>query len=132
MGDKPPAFLDSNSWIGAIELSYFLDEKYGVGSKIMTVASGLDLPQKARELAKHFDEIGTPVMMGGGQLAYTLLGVEWCEKTGECAFLILDPHYTGGEDVSAIVPRWCGWKKAQDVFVSQFYNLLMPQPPRGV
>lgn len=37
-------------------------------------------------------------MMGGGVLAYTLLGVDWNERTGECAFLILDPHYTGADD----------------------------------
>lgn len=40
---------------------------------------------------------GTPVMIGGGVLAYTLLGVAFNDSTGDCAFLILDPHYTGGE-----------------------------------
>lgn len=35
-------------------------------------------------------------MIGGGVLAYTLLGVAWDEATGQVAFLILDPHYTGG------------------------------------
>ena len=30
-------------------------------------------------------------------MAYTLLGVAFNEQTGDCAFLILDPHYTGGE-----------------------------------
>jgi len=37
-------------------------------------------------------------MIGGGVLAYTLLGVYFNENTGDCAFLILDPHYTGGRD----------------------------------
>ena len=94
--DKPKAFLGSTEWIGAVELAYVLDERYGVSCKILTVPSGYDLPSRARELARHFDETGTPVMMGGGKLAYTLLGVQWDEKTGECAFLILDPHHTGG------------------------------------
>jgi hypothetical protein len=49
---------------------------------------------KGRELAHHFDTVGTPVMMGGGKLAYTLLGVDYNERTGDCAFLILDPHFT--------------------------------------
>jgi hypothetical protein len=35
-------------------------------------------------------------MIGGGVLAYTLLGVAFNEDTGAAAFLILDPHYTGG------------------------------------
>ena len=132
IGDKPKEFLGSAEWIGAVELAYVLDERYGVSCKILTVPSGYDLPSRARELARHFDETGTPVMMGGGKLAYTLLGVQWDEKTGECAFLILDPHYTGGEDLKAIVPRWCGWKKCEDVFARDFYNLLMPIPPKGV
>ena len=133
IGDKPASFVGSKQWIGAIELSYVLDELFGVSCKILTVQNGReDLPGKARELAAHFDDVGTPVMMGGGQLAYTLLGVEYDERSGECAFLILDPHYTGGEDVGKIVPRWCGWKKAEEVFAKEFYNLLMPQPPRGV
>ena len=133
IGDKPASFVGSKQWIGAIELSYVLDELFGVSCKILTVQNGReDLPGKARELAAHFDDVGTPVMMGGGQLAYTLLGVEYDERSGECAFLILDPHYTGGEDVGKIVPRWCGWKKAEEVFAKEFYNLLMPQSPRGV
>ena len=132
IGDKPASFVGSKQWIGAIELSYVLDELLGMTCKIMTVQSGHDLPSRGRELARHFDDVGTPIMMGGGQLAYTLLGVDYNELTGECAFLILDPHYTGGEDVKSIVPRWCGWKKCEDVFVKEFYNLLMPQPPTGV
>ena len=96
------------------------------------MSDGLDLPSRGRELARHFDAVGTPIMMGGGQLAYTLLGVDYNERTGDCAFLILDPHYVGGENAAAIIPRWCGWKKCEDVFARAFYNLLMPQRPAGV
>ena len=63
---------------------------------MVTVNQGVDIPSKARELAQHFVSQGTPVMIGGGVLAYTLLGVAFNEDTGEAAFLILDPHYTGG------------------------------------
>jgi hypothetical protein len=41
-------------------------------------------------------------MIGGGVLAYTLLGIEFEERSGRCAFLILDPHYTGGEDLKKV------------------------------
>lgn len=56
---------------------------------------------------------GTPVMIGGGVLAYTLLGVQFDESTGDCAFLILDPHYTGGACActsawSACTSAWSG------------------------
>jgi Peptidase family C78 len=39
---------------------------------------------------------------GGGVLAHTILGVDWNEDTGDVKFLILDPHYTGGEDLKVI------------------------------
>ena len=41
-------------------------------------------------------------MMGGGVLAYTLLGIEFNAKTGEASFLILDPHFTGADDLQRI------------------------------
>eukprot|EP00958_Prasinococcus_capsulatus_P018729 scaffold2215_cov353-Prasinococcus_capsulatus_cf.AAC.9 len=57
------------------------------------------MPTKARELEQHFATQGTPVMVGGGVLAYTMLGLDYNRKTGDCSFLILDPHYTGAEDL---------------------------------
>lgn len=40
--------------------------------------------------------------LGGGVLAHTILGVDWNEATGDTKFLILDPHYTGGENLKII------------------------------
>ncbi|EFJ10509.1 hypothetical protein SELMODRAFT_427075 [Selaginella moellendorffii] len=57
IGDKDPSFVGSKEWIGAIELSFVL----GVTSKILSVRSGADLPEKSRELAAHFDTQGTSV-----------------------------------------------------------------------
>lgn len=64
--------------------------------------SGSEIKSRARELARHFDTEGTPVMIGGGALAYTLLGVAFHEGTGEARFLILDPHYTGPDELDTI------------------------------
>ena len=49
----------------------------------------------------------TPVFfgIGGGVLAHTIIGVDFSELTGDVKFLILDPHYTGGEDVKTIVNK---------------------------
>ena len=33
--------------------------------------------------------------------SYTLLGVDFNSETGEIAFLILDPHYTGEDSLDA-------------------------------
>ncbi|GLI69235.1 hypothetical protein VaNZ11_013810 [Volvox africanus] len=141
LGDKPPTFVGSCNWIGAIELSYILDDYLGVTSKILTVNRGSDIPSHARELAAHFATVGSPVMIGGGVLAYTLLGVRFNEQTGEAAFLILDPHYTGGEDLRKVQQgTWVGWKRPGDnaaaggsLFVEDaFYNFLLPQRPNTV
>jgi hypothetical protein len=52
-------------------------------------------------------------MIGGGVLAYTLLGIDFEERSGRCAFLILDPHYTGAEDIKKIhAGGWVGGRAA--------------------
>ncbi|XP_076903183.1 putative Ufm1-specific protease isoform X2 [Bidens hawaiensis] len=139
IGDKDPSFIGSREWIGAIELSFVLDKLLGVSCKVINVRSGDELPEKCRELMMHFETQGTPIMIGGGVLAYTLLGVDYNDTTGDCAFLILDPHYTGGEDLKKIVNGgWCGWKKAIDskgkrfFLPNKFYNFLLPQRPNMV
>ncbi|KAL1294227.1 hypothetical protein AAHE18_19G127300 [Arachis hypogaea] len=60
-----------------IELSFVLDKLLGVTCKVINVRSGAELPEKCRELALHFETQGTPIMIGGGVLAYTLLGVDY-------------------------------------------------------
>ncbi|KAJ3671714.1 hypothetical protein LUZ60_007793 [Juncus effusus] len=139
IGDKDRSFIGSRDWIGAIELSFVLDKLLGVSCKIINVRSGDELPEKCRELANHFQTQGTPIMIGGGVLAYTLLGVEYNEASGESAFLILDPHYTGNDDLKKILNGgWCGWKKSVDskgksfFLKDRFYNLLLPQRPNMV
>ncbi|PON72365.1 Peptidase C78, ubiquitin fold modifier-specific peptidase [Parasponia andersonii] len=139
IGDKDSSFIGSREWIGAIELSFVLDKLLGVSCKIINVRSGAELPEKCRELALHFENQGTPIMIGGGVLAYTLLGVDYNEVSGDCAFLILDPHYTGSEEHKKIINGgWCGWKKAVDskgknfFLHDKFYNLLLPQRPNMV
>lgn len=60
-----------------------------VSSRFVQCSSGLEIVGKARQLASHFDTVGTPIMMGGGSLAYTLLGVDYNSSTGDARFLIL-------------------------------------------
>lgn len=75
------------------------------------------------------------VFVGGGVLAYTLLGVDVNSTTGEVLFLILDPHFVGQDlindtnNMKQIKEKgWCAWKTATAVFKNNyFYNLLLPQ-----
>lgn len=38
-------------------------------------------------------------------MAHTIVGVDFDELTGDVQFLILDPHYTGGEDIKTITGK---------------------------
>ena len=50
--------MGSRQWVGAVELSYVLDQLLGVSSKIVNVSKGSELPARAREIAHHFDTQG--------------------------------------------------------------------------
>ncbi|KAG2509890.1 hypothetical protein JM16_008581 [Phytophthora kernoviae] len=139
MGDKPSRFQGSTEWIGSLEVGYVLDELFGVTFRSLSVSSGDQLASIARELLDHFETQGTPVMMGGGQLAFTLLGVDYDPDSGACAFLTLDPHYTGDEDITTIQQQLvqlegykavpCSWRKTTSFTKKSFYNLCLPQRP---
>lgn len=146
LGDKPASFAGSNEWIGAVEVGYVLDEWLGVQNRVVRANSGGEVGAVARELARHFREQGTPVMVGGGVLAYTLLGVQHDGDTGDASFLILDPHYAGGDSEERdlrgkiVGGGWVGWKRVGDkaaaggeLFAHEaFYNFLCPLRPREV
>lgn len=68
---------------------------------------------------------------GGGVLAHTILGVDFNKNTGDLKFLILDPHYTGSEDLQVIQGKgWCGWKSVNFWNKAAYYNMCLPQRPR--
>jgi hypothetical protein len=136
VGDKAPRFAGSAEWIGSTEVALVLRAAYGLQCKTLFVSSGAEVGSAgsgvARQLAAHFERQGTPVMIGGGVLAYGLLGVSIDSATGEAKFLILDPHYTGA-DSAGLAPilkgAWVGWKSA-DLFLPQhYYNFAMLQRP---
>ncbi|XP_047486046.1 ufm1-specific protease 2-like [Penaeus chinensis] len=130
IGDKPSSFLDSRQWIGSTEVGFVLDNMYNITSKFIFVSSGADLAEKGRELAHHFQTQGTPIMIGGGVLAHTIIGVDYNTESGDISFLILDPHYTGSEDLSTIQNKgWCGWKGPEFWDPKAYYNLCLPQRP---
>lgn len=133
MEERKAAFVGSRDWIGAIELGLLCDNMFDIPAKILNVPSGTVIPSKAREFIKHFETHGSPIMIGGGQLAYGLIGVDFNEKSGEVKFLILDPHYIGSEDVGTIVnKKWCGWHGPELFLRNAFYNFCMPQRPKKI
>ena len=128
IGDKEKPFIGSSDWIGAIEVNMVLNELIGVESKIVFVANGGEMDSKGRELLYHFTHIGTPVMIGGGSFAYTIIGVDYDRVNGKSKFLILDPHYGGVDDEKILINKgWCNWKDSSLFNKQNFYNMCMPQ-----
>uniref|UniRef100_A0A0N4U8B1 Ufm1-specific protease n=1 Tax=Dracunculus medinensis TaxID=318479 RepID=A0A0N4U8B1_DRAME len=131
-GDKDAKFVGSRQWIGSLELSYCLENMLNITSRIIALNSGAEIVDNARQIGLHFKTNGTPIMIGGGMLAYTILGVDFNEITGDCAFLVLDPHYTGDEIIDTVISKgWCGWKPPSFWKSEHFYNLLLPDLPKN-
>lgn len=130
IGDKPDKFVGSREWIGANEVCYALHHFTGIDSKILHVTRGSEMESHGREVVRHFEQQGSPVMVGGGSLAWTILGVARDSRTGKTRFLILDPHYEGKDDLKVIQNKgWIGWKAANIFASNSFYNLCMPMRP---
>ena len=124
IGDKPRNFIGSRQWIGSFEVGICLDKLLKVSSKILHVPCGAEMACKGRELIDHFREQGTPIMVGGGVLAHTILGVHFDESSGDIKFLILDPHFTGNEDLKTVQEKgWCGWKGPNFWDQTAHYNM---------
>jgi hypothetical protein len=93
-----------------------------------------------RKLLHHFQTQGTPVMIGGGELAFTLLGIAFDDKSGDARYLIMDPHYTGADEIGQIQPKWVGWKSADSLthlgtklFKSDTFSMFcLPDRPSDV
>eukprot|EP01090_Pellita_catalonica_P010323 TRINITY_DN21776_c0_g1_i1.p1 TRINITY_DN21776_c0_g1~~TRINITY_DN21776_c0_g1_i1.p1 ORF type:complete len:570 (-),score=92.78 TRINITY_DN21776_c0_g1_i1:64-1773(-) len=132
LGDRDPSFEGSKQWIGAIEVQKCLTTFFGINCRIVHVSSGKDVCQHAETLYNHFEKDGTPIMIGGGVLAWTLLAIDWNEDTGDTQFLILDPHYTGLDDQKRACKggNGCGWKPASVFRADAFYNFCLPLRPR--
>ena len=127
LGDKDKKIIGSNEWIGAIEVNLVLNELLGIDNQILYVSSGSELNSKGRELIYHFQHNGTPVMVGGGVYAYTILGIDYDKVKGDCKFLILDPHFSGEDDIKTIINKgWCSWKTIEIFKKENFYNLCLP------
>ena len=63
-------------------------------------------------------------------MAHTIIGIDYNVASGDARFLILDPHYTGYEDLQTVQKRgWCNWKPASFWKANSFYNMCMPLRP---
>ncbi|XP_004840218.1 inactive Ufm1-specific protease 1 [Heterocephalus glaber] len=129
MGDKPPRFRGSLSWIGCVEACLCLEHFGGPQGRLCHVPRGAGLHSELERLYSHFAGGGGPVMVGGDAdaQAKALLGV--CVGPGTEAYvLILDPHYWGAlkKPRELQAAGWVGWQEVTTAFdPTSFYNLCL-------
>lgn len=65
-------------------------------------------------------------VLGGGVLAHTILGIDVNEELGTVKYLVLDPHYTGADNIKSIHGKGVFWKDASFWKKDSFYNICLP------
>lgn len=126
--DKSEKIINSNDWIGSFEITIVLNHFLNVECKVIFLSNGSEIKSKGREIMNHFNTVGSPIMIGGGSFAYTIVGINYDYTTGDCKFLILDPHYKEKDDINAITAQsGISWKTEKFFDKSNFYNMCLPQ-----
>ncbi len=146
LGVESSSFVGSKKWIGSQEVGWILDDLLGVSCSYVSCASADDIIASAGKMVDHFKNNGSPILLTGNNLALTILGIAWNKKTREAlAFLILDPHYTGPDNLNDIqnlhsqmegysaIP--CGWRIPSEMNFSKqgtTYMIGFPMNPQNV
>mmetsp|Transcript_45440 Transcript_45440/g.91736 ORF Transcript_45440/g.91736 Transcript_45440/m.91736 type:complete len:187 (-) Transcript_45440:31-591(-) len=127
--------VGSRRWIGSVEVMYLLQDYLGVDCRMLYCQDAADMGSQVPQMLQHLESEGTPVMMGAGDYAFTLVGLRYDAATGESAFLICDPHYTGSDDMKTILQKgWVGWKPLsffEKESAGKFINCCLPMVPHG-
>ena len=114
MNDKPAHFVGSREWIGSTEVGLLVERLSGHEYRIATLEPTESIASKVQLFAEHFRAVGAPIMAGGRgtAAAQTILGVAWGPSEAEPPwFLVLDPHYTGADELAAVQgsAQGCQW-----------------------
>ncbi|ESO93327.1 hypothetical protein LOTGIDRAFT_161889 [Lottia gigantea] len=125
--DKPASFCGSKSWIGSFEVCLCIDIFYHVACKIIHVNHGSELPQHIKQIYHHFQDIGSPIMMGGesDNSSKGIIGA----SLNPPSLLVLDPHYHGPKLSKKQLQEngWIKWRALETFSQDSFYNLCLPQ-----
>merc|ERR1719401_909917 len=128
--------VGSKKWIGTVEGMYLLQDYLGVDCRMLHCQDSADMASQVPQLLRHLESEGTPIMMGAGAYAYTLVGLCHDSSSGEAAFLIVDPHYTGADELKTILHKgWVGWKQLKFFKKGSersFINCCLPMAPAGI
>uniref|UniRef100_A0A131YUR8 Peptidase family c78 n=1 Tax=Rhipicephalus appendiculatus TaxID=34631 RepID=A0A131YUR8_RHIAP len=113
--------------------------KAGVPCRILHASTGGQVAHHIDTLRRHFEQLGSPVMMGGDCDASSkgILGV--CQtSSGDSHLLVLDPHWYRNDAKRSLLDGakahlqqdgWISWRSLDSLMESSFYNLCLPLLP---
>ncbi|KAL0113054.1 hypothetical protein PUN28_012345 [Cardiocondyla obscurior] len=127
--DKDKTFIGSRDWIGSFEVCIVLNQLYNVLSKIIHISSGKDLINHVDNIKRHFEQFGSPIMMGGDRDCSSKCIVGLHIGNPSVYLLIVDPHFVGKAKNAEILQKdqWVKWQNLNEFDDSSFYNLCLPQ-----
>jgi hypothetical protein len=126
--DSANKLKNTREWIGATEVSYVVKRLTDLDCRIVHISDGKNILENCEVFREHFEKVGSPIMYGGGEYAYSIVGINYSMQLGECEFLILDPHYPGQDSLDKVLEKkgLC-WRKPEEMFKKGvFYNFCMP------
>ncbi|XP_062619092.1 uncharacterized protein LOC134280666 [Saccostrea cucullata] len=131
MDDKPDSFAGSKNWIGSFEICICIDYFYEVPCRLIHVTSGEKLIEYLPDLQKHFQEIGSVIMMGKVFTLYQFSNYLFCGDTDNASkgivgvsmekksLLVIDPHYYGDiTTVTELYDKDMSGYGLKDVYIS--------------
>lgn len=117
MKDKPDNWIGSSKWIGSFEVALILEHLCGISCEIISVQPFQTMTDFIPTFQEYFEEVGSPIFVGGDSYAYLLVGV------GNQHWMVIDPHWKGENPVDAV-----RLMNLQQIFnKGTFYNFLLPR-----
>lgn len=93
------------------------------------MSSGKGLIDQVDKIKRHFEQFGSPIMMGGDKDCSSKCIVGLHVGKGGVYLLIVDPHFVGqAKNAKHLMnDQWVKWQNLDDFVDSSFYNLCLPQ-----
>ena len=112
-----------------MQVCLVLDTLYNIPSKVVHMPNLKNLIENKKTFINHFENCGSPVMMGGDKdcSSKCIVGV-LCHEA-EFYLLIVDPHFVGkAKKAEELIKKgYLYWKNVNDLNKDSFYNVCFPQ-----
>ncbi|KAH8584437.1 cysteine protease [Cryptosporidium sp. chipmunk genotype I] len=128
--------IGSKSWIGTVEASYLLMMYLGISCKLKYYYDIEEFLKEYDTISDHFQKISTPIILSIGDYSYLLVAIQISKdpsspfNLSNVQYLLVDPHYTGKDELESIYKKnGVSWKSAsffKSISKDKYINILLP------